>query len=313
MKKENEKVIPKHLQIETINGFCTARCIMCTIYKCTRTPNKMTIEQFETIVRKFIPYIDHLEFLSVFGGGEPLLDPELPEKISIASELGFRGIGFATNCTELDEKMSVRLLESGLNTLICSIDGIDKETHEAIRRRTNFERVVENVKSFIKIRNSIGESGTRILVRFIRQKLNRDQWPQFHDEWMRCINPEKGDDVIRFDVHDCGGELEDFEEMDYGDGHVPGDLKCSDITERFMVYSNGDVALCCADLNCSFGLGNVLTEDPIEIYNNATFSKYREFVKAGRIKELAPCDKCTIIRSHMTKSIPKRKHAVAID
>ena len=156
MKMGNQKVIPKHLQIETINGVCTARCTMCTIDKWTRKPYCMTIEEFKAVIHKFVPYVDHLDFLTLHGCGEPLLDRELPEKISIAKKLGFHGTGFATNCTELDEKMSFRLIKSGIDTIICSIDGIKKETHEAIRRKTNFELIVQNVKASINIRNSIG-------------------------------------------------------------------------------------------------------------------------------------------------------------
>jgi len=272
----------------------------------------MTNEEFKAIIHKFVPYVEHLEFLSLFGCGEPLLDKELPGKIAIARKLGFHGIGFATNCTELDEKMSLRLIKSGLNTIICSIDGIKKETHEAIRRKTNFERIVQNVKGFTNIRNDIS-GGTRILIRFIRQELNREEWPAFHAEWVNHINPEKGDDVIRFDVHNCGGDLGDGEEMDHRNEETPSDLVCSDIVERFFVYSNGDVGFCCADSNGFFGLGNIIKDDPVEIYNNDIFSKYRRFMKAGRIQELPHCNRCTIMQSQMTKSNPKKKHAVEIN
>ena len=306
MEKGNQKFIPKHLQIETINGICTARCIMCTINNWTRKSYCMTNEEFRSILYKFVPYIDHLDFLTLHGCGEPLLDKELPGKISIAKKLGFRGIGFATNCTELDEKLSLRLIKSGVDTIICSIDGIKKETHEAIRRKTNFERIKKNVKTFINIRNSTG--GTRILIRFIRQSLNWDEWPLFYTEWNKYINSEKGDDVIRFDVHNWGDKVDKYDEKtcDTCDNEMSGDSVCSDIFERFFVYSNGDVGFCRADDNGFFRLGNVIENDPIGIYNNETFSKYRIFMKTGRIQELDHCKSCTIMRSRIKKTTPKK-------
>lgn len=303
---ENQKVIPNHLQIETINGVCTARCTMCTIDKWTRKPYCMTNDEFRSILFKFVPYIGHLDFLTLHLCGEPLLDKELPEKISIAKKLGFRGIGFATNCTELDEKLSLRLIKSGLETIICSIDGIKKETHEAIRRKTNFERIVQNVKAFINIRNISG--GGRILIRFIRQKLNWDEWPLFYTEWSKYINPERGDDVIRFDMHNWGDKIDGYEEKSCNN-EMPSDLVCSDIFERFLVYSNGDVGFCCADDNGFFRLGNIIEDDPIGIYNNEIFSKYRIFMKTGRIEELDHCKSCTIMWSRMKKTNPKKKYA----
>lgn len=140
---------PKHLQIETINGVCSAHCSMCTIDQWKRKPQVMSTETFSSILAKFLPYQEHLEYLTLHFCGEPLLDSSLPEKVNIAKNLNFKGVGFATNCTHLNENMAERLLKAGLDTIICSIDGINKETHESIRVRTNFDEIVRNVQQFI--------------------------------------------------------------------------------------------------------------------------------------------------------------------
>lgn len=287
-------IIPKHLQIEPINGVCTSRCTMCTINEWTRSRTRMKREKFEIILRKFRPYIQNLDYLTLHGCGEPLLDRGLHEKVLLAKRLGFRSIGFATNCTELNPTMSWKLIENGLDTIMCSIDGVKKETHEAIRIGTNFEQVVENVKDFISLRDQI--SGyTRVLIRFIRQDLNYDEWPLFYEYWNKYISKEKGDGVIRFDVHNWGKEEIELNRKDI----------CSDIFERFYVYSNGQVGFCCADDNGFFELGNVLDNDPIEIYNNEHFLKYRKYMQEGRINELEHCKGCTIPQSRENKTTPQ--------
>ncbi|CAN2040817.1 Tungsten-containing aldehyde ferredoxin oxidored uctase cofactor modifying protein [Candidatus Magnetomoraceae bacterium gMMP-15] len=290
-------IIPKHLQIETINGVCTARCRMCTINKWTRKPNRMKKEKFEVILGKFVPYIQHLDYLTLHGCGEPLLDRGLPKKISLAKHLGFRGTGFATNCTELNPNTSTDLIESGLDTIICSIDGIKKETHEAIRIGTIFEEVVENVKAFIELRDTMSGT-TRVLIRFIRQNLNYEEWPMFYDKWTTYLSHEKGDDVIMFDEHNWGKE-----ETSVNTEHSP--LICSDIFERFLVYSDGRVGFCCADDNGFFDLGNVIKDDPLEIYNCEQFWKYRKYMQDGRIGELEHCKGCTIPQLREKKTNPK--------
>ena len=123
-------VIPKHIQIETINGMCTSRCIMCTWQTWTRKPNVMNSDTYRRILEKFKPYREHIQYLTLHGCGEPLLDKELAKKVKIAKEMGFKGTGFATNCTELDEHKSQELIEAGLDTIICSIDGINQEKPE---------------------------------------------------------------------------------------------------------------------------------------------------------------------------------------
>ena len=164
-------ITPTHLQIETINGICSARCLMCTINGWKRKTNCMTEEEFIAILKKFIPHKDKIDFVTLHGCGEPLFDKGLPEKITVAKNMGFQGTGFATNCTELTPEISKALIQSGLDTIILSIDGIKKETHETIRKGTIYENVVNNVKMFIRIRDTF-LGNTRILIRFIRQELN---------------------------------------------------------------------------------------------------------------------------------------------
>ena len=160
--------VPSHVQIETVNRFCDARCPMCTIKfvpehkKITkdefsnngmsRAAEIMTLETFKAIVIKFKPYVERIRFLSLHGCGEPLLDKNLSEKIKYAKDIGFKEVGFTSNCNALTEKTSKKLLEAGLNCIIPSIDGLTKEVHETIRPRTDYERTVNNVRYFIKLR-----------------------------------------------------------------------------------------------------------------------------------------------------------------
>jgi MoaA/NifB/PqqE/SkfB family radical SAM enzyme len=228
-----------------------------------------------------------------------LLDKGIAEKVKIAKKMGFKGTGFATNCTELDEHKSSELIEAGLDTIICSIDGINKQTHEAIRVGTNFEEIVSNVKNFIKIRNESGK--TRVMVRFIRMEINKEEWLLFFDYWSKQVNKDFGDEVVKFDIHNWGDKLNEYQSMDLNrslglDNHI-----CQDVFERMWIYSNGDVALCCADDNGFFKMGNVIDSNPIRIYNNEIFNHYREMMLEGRILELKHCKMCTIPHSRALK------------
>ncbi len=301
-KKVNQTVIPKHLQIETINGVCNARCIMCTIDDWDRKLVRMSQAHFEIIIRKFFPYRKHIDLLTLHGDAEPLLDTGLEKKVSFAQKAGFRGIGFATNANLLNKKRSERLLEAGLDTLICSIDGLNKETHEAIRLRTNFTEIVENVRNFICLRNSMDHK-CRVFIRFIRQELNYEEWPAYCEHWNKYINRKKGDDVLMFPVHNWAGKISGHEKETYSK-EISMNTKCSDVFENMSVLSNGDVRLCCVDYSGFHELGNVIREDPIEIYNNEVFARYRNYMNAGRLIELDNCRNCTVIRSHANKTIP---------
>ena len=292
-------IIPEQVLIETVNGKCTVKCIMCGISDWTRKPNIMNKDVFIAILEKLKPYQKRIPLLTLFGCGEPLLDKGLSEKIRIAKKMGFIGLGFASNCTELYEDRSRELIEAGLDTIICSIDGIKSETHEAIRIGANFEKIVRNFRNFIEIRNKIGK--TKVLIRFVRQEINKHEWTSFLAYWRKEINKDYGDEVIRFDVHNWGNTVEGYNLKDVNRETCKDKIICNELSIKLLIRSRGEMAFCDADDNGFFELGNAIVEDPIKIYNNEIFKKYRTFMKNGRISELEYCKDCTIPRSLLLK------------
>ena len=285
-------ITPCHVQVETVHGLCTGRCVMCSRSQWTRKRGVMSNDMFARIMQGLRPHRDRIRYVSLHFCGEPLLDKGIADKVRIAKGMGFRGTGFATNCTELDELTAKAVLEAGLDTIICSIDGLTKQTHESIRVGINFEKVVANVKTFLRLRRQHGR--TRVMIRFIRQPANSDEWPDFQRYWAKELDPDIGDEVAAFDVHNWGGTTQN---ADSGDPPPIPELDgriCDDVFRRMVVYSTGDVGLCCADHNGFFKLGNVLESDCIEIYNNKTFRHYRQMMRAGRILDLQHCRACTI-------------------
>jgi len=258
----------------------------------------MKVKDFTTILSRFLPYRDNLNYLSLFGFGEPLLDKELSVKIRIAKGFGFNSVGFATNCTELTCATSESLLRAGLDTLICSVDGITKETYESIRKGANFDEVICNIQRFMFIRDMFIREGYRnakVVIRFVRQQTNEHEWEEFKSRWEKILDPKYGDFVICHDVIDIDGMVDGYKSKSMG---VGGDTSvCSEIYNRMSIHSNGEVALCCAEANGKFKLGSVLDSDPIEIFNNETFTHYRRMMEEGRRGELELCNTCTIPRS----------------
>lgn len=284
-------VYPEHIQIETIAGACTAKCSMCPLTKEPRPLQVMGLREFEIILGK-LRGLETQKFMTLHGLGEPLLDRELPVKIALAKKYGFRGLGFATNATELDETLANDLLDSGLDTIICSIDGVTRETHEQIRAGTSFERVVANVERFILLRNR-RESGTRVLIRFINQPLNHSEWEAYLEYWNGRIDPARRDGILRIDIHNWGGN-EAVESI----GGTTGDglpWHCDDITTRLIIHATGTLSFCCGDFRDYFHLGNALDDDPIELYNRPPFTTYREAMRKGELRKFPPCSTCDIL------------------
>jgi len=349
------KFIPSHIQIETVNRQCNARCPMCTIkfvpdwendanddlsHKGVSRPAEiMSLENFQKITAKFKPFVGSVRFLSLHGCGEPLLDKTLSQKVAFAKQVGFKEVGFTSNCSALTDKTSKKLLEAGLNCIIPSIDGLTKDVQEAIRPRTNFENILENVRNFIKLRDE-GNHNCKVLIRMVRQQLNFDQWDEYNAYWRELLSLSKGDNVLGIDIHNTGGKVPEYNEKkidDFDDKIVEftksleqketnntdiindalnsnsdfvclssKDLEesslCPDLFSRLSIFASGDVALCSADQAEYFHLGNIIEEDPIDVFNNENFSRYRDKWLKRECGDLDYCKDCTIAISRFHKS-----------
>lgn len=306
---------PKQLQIETVNKLCNARCPMCTIFTDARDAQIMKFEQYKPIIDRFVPYKDKIDFVTLHGCGEPLLDKSIGEKIRYTKELGFRGIGFSTNVGLLHEKWAKELMDSGIDTLIASIDGLTKEVQEAIRPKAgDFDVIYDNMQNYLRIRNE-GNYKSRVLIRFIRQRLNYKQWDDYYAYWSKLINKQKGDDILRFDVHNCGGKVEGYDEMTLvGTSEDPAldefveegeeTTLCPDLFERFIVFADGSIGFCSSDQDGYFDFPNILDADPIDIFNSSVYETYRKVWEDRREMELPHCSTCTITQSRNNKTRP---------
>jgi len=305
----------------------------------SRTAEIMSLDTFKKILSKFQPYVDKIRFVSLHGCGEPLLDKTLPEKIKFAKDLGLKGVGFTSNCSNLTETTAKRLLEAGLNCIIPSIDGLTKEVHEAIRPRTDHAKIVKNVSHFIKERDR-GNFNCKVLVRMVRQQLNAAQWDEYNAFWRSLMTPEKGDNVIRMDVHNTGGKVPNYDEMKISEfaskekawadhyrksvdeGHFDNLLKpsektgevwvkasevenlggCPDLFTRLSIFASGDVALCSADQAEYFKIGNIIDDDPIVAFNSEVFTRYRDKWLSNGVGDLDHCRDCTVVMSRFHKT-----------
>jgi len=297
-------IYPSHLQIETVAGKCTAVCEFCPIES---SPRKeiMSDDFFEMILKQFLPIKKYLKFTTLHGLGEPLLDKNIVNKVKKAKEFDFPSIGFATNATNLTEVISKELINVGLDTVIFSIDGFKKQTHEKIRKNTDYGEIISNVTNFIALRNKTEGAKTKVIVRMIRTDENKDEWEDYKIFWSKNLDSKYGDQVSVFDVHNIGGDgvkgyVDDVRAaiLNYSKNNK---LICSDLYERMFVYSNGKVGLCCGDEFGWFNLDYVVSTKPEDIYNNDIFIKYRQKMEKGKICELEHCENCSIILSRYKK------------
>ncbi|MEM2619464.1 MAG: radical SAM protein [Candidatus Hadarchaeales archaeon] len=83
--------------------------------------------------------------LTLLGLGEPLLHPNFREFVEIWKTRVRGPVGFSTNGTLIDDEMARELVKIGVDEIVFSIDGMNR-TYEEIRKGSDFELVLENIK-----------------------------------------------------------------------------------------------------------------------------------------------------------------------
>jgi len=132
---------PKEATVE-VSNLCNLNCVLCPTPKLKRTKGIMNLDDFETIMNKLPSSIKTIRFN---WAGEPLTNREVFKMVDYANSSG-KKIHISTNAMLLDRFEPEELCIDDKNSVAVCLDGADKETHEAFRRNSDFEKTIENIK-----------------------------------------------------------------------------------------------------------------------------------------------------------------------
>ena len=104
--------------------------------------------------------------------GESLMNPRFLSMVKEARDAGIFDVWVHTNANMLNAKRSVDLINAGLTKINFSIDATSPETYDVLRPGGNYDRVVDNVKNFLRLKLEHGAHYLRTRVSFVEQEAN---------------------------------------------------------------------------------------------------------------------------------------------
>lgn len=157
--------IPYSLSIEPTNH-CNLRCLECPsgIGMLKRDKGVMDFLMFKRIIDEVSKKIVSL---TLYFQGEPLLNKDFTKMVSYAKGAGL-WVETSTNAHNIDDELAVQIIESGLDKIIVSVDGIDQKSYERYRCGGDFSSVIRGIESLVRAKRNreSKEKGGDILVRF---------------------------------------------------------------------------------------------------------------------------------------------------
>ena len=157
------------LQIESAIA-CNLRCIMCPWREITKNAQNRGLMSQE-IWESIRPHLSDIKSIDFTGGGEPLLQPRLPDWIAEAHAAGCE-TGFLTNGVLLKREKLQQILDAGIDWICISMDGADAGMYETIRIGANFELVCKNVANIARLRS---DNRPRTMINFVLMDMNFHQ------------------------------------------------------------------------------------------------------------------------------------------
>ncbi len=270
---------PTHLEVE-IASKCQMRCPMCwTTFMKDHFKGIMKLDLYKKI-------IDEAASKGVFSiklswRGEPLLNPNLIEMINYAKLKGIKNVAFLTNAELLTDKLTDKLLQTNLDWLSISADGVD-EVYNKIRFPAKFEETLSKVENLKKKRDSMGKSIPLIRVQSIASAIKKNP-ERFNESWK--------DRVDKINV--IADQIRDFE-VDHNKLEFDKYFICPKPFQRLAIAHTGKVHQCIADYEGKNILGDINKETIEDVWNGEKNKALREsFKKHNYFKVNKACQQCS--------------------
>ncbi len=133
-----------------ITTYCNLKCKYCARSQFKRKNKHMPFGFF----RNILALMPDIYRITLVGLGEPLMHPQIADFIRYAKSLK-KKTAVVTNAMLLDTEISRKLLDAGLDSITFSIDWFDRRSASLVRKGTDFNRVINNIKEFVNISKSI--------------------------------------------------------------------------------------------------------------------------------------------------------------
>jgi len=281
--KKIETDYPPYLLIEPVST-CNLRCPFCfqTDKTFTKKPfmGTMKLDLFKNIIDQANEL--GVGAITIASRGEPTLHKDLGEMLKYAkSKENIFEIKLNTNATKLTEGLCNQIFESEVNQVVISADHYEKKTFEELRKNSNFETVVKNVKLLFETRKKFKNPLTEIRVSGIdyykstNKNIFRDFWIKISDE------VTIGDALERWDTYN-------------NKPHPEINDPCENLWDRMYIWFDGKVNPCDADYKSYLSYGNVNEFSIKKLWNSKIIKNIRNKHTTNQRSEIDPCNKCGV-------------------
>lgn len=291
-------------------SYCNLHCPFCPTGArvAERESGKLAFEKFSHLMDHIGKYIFELRF---YNWGEPLLNNDIPKMIKYAKKFHMV-ITISSNLSiPMTEEKAEEVVDSGLDYLICAIDGVSQETYEKYRRGGDYEMAMKNIVLLNKKKKEKNSKTPEILWQFLVFKHNQHeiekatlkanelgiqinfQKPYISesgnpDEWISTL-PQFSKNVRLRNL-----TKPDTSILNCTDSSLIKQTKpCTWLWSTIAVSPTGSISPCGGIINERDDFGEIKTS-VLDVWNNQKYIEARNFFKEGKKNDSVVCCRCPV-------------------
>lgn len=241
----------------------------------------------------------YLFSMILYFQGEPFLHPGIFEMINEASKKHIYTIT-STNAQNLEPDLANRIVESGLNEIIISMDGMDQATYEKYRIGGDVEKVKTGIRNLIESKKTHHKSNPEIILQFLVFSHNQHQVNEIRN-WGKMIGVDRVNiktarmnDFEEGNLLMPGGQYSRYRQVGDNRYAIKSKLKnhCWRSWSKSVLTWDGNVLPCCFDMKSEYIMGNIKTKSLNEVWKGDPYNLFRYQVLRNR-KVIPMCCNCT--------------------
>jgi len=290
--------LPIALAIEPTTA-CNLKCPECPsgLRSFTRNPGNIEPSLFKKIIDELHT---HTLYLTFYFQGEPYIHQKFLEMVAYASSKNLFTTT-STNAHFIDSETAKKTIQSGLNCLIISIDGVTQETYEQYRKGGELNKVIEGAKNILYWKKKLNSIYPLVYFQFLVVKPNEHQV----EEIKEIANKLEVDKLLF--------KTAQFYDFENGNALMPTSQKysryvknkngkyqlknklgnhCWKLWHSCVITWDGNVVPCCFDKDAKHVMGNVKKEKFKNIWQNPLYNQFRNNLLQSR-KDIDICKNCS--------------------
>jgi radical SAM protein with 4Fe4S-binding SPASM domain len=290
--------LPIAVSIEPTTS-CNLRCPECPsgLRSFTRPTGMLSFDLFQKMLSEIYQTTSYVLF---YFQGEPYLNKQFLNYVRFAKKLNLY-TATSTNAHYLTSEVAKETVESGLDRLIVSIDGITQEVYEKYRIGGDLQKVIDGVTHVVHWKKELKSKSPYIIFQFLVVKPNEHQVQMVEE-----LAQKLGVDQVLFktaqiyDYKNGSPLIPDntkyarYQLNHKGEYQIKNQLNnhCWKLWHQTVMTWDGKIVPCCFDKDAQYEMGNISKMSFSQIWQSNSYQHFRNQLIKGR-NHIEMCTNCT--------------------